>query len=253
MPSIGGIFERLKLYLISGQVALLNQALTQADAFFKATISLITDVPSMITIDNKTRSSEPFLIGFLNQFLATLLLVPDNPDQGVLYLLRGLLNVLQDYMWDGNTDARARVYISVLSLLSAMSQESYNHHIYKVDSNDALYGSDPKFIAEINNTSQTLIKQILDYCKSLPQTDPGNKRQASLAIELFHTIVVHGDIRDESMATLALNLWNLAQKNGQGDTKLMARILNYVKTEGKGFGGKPYADLASKMHLQTRA
>lgn len=30
----------------------------------------------MITIDNKTRSSEPLLISFLNQFLATLLLIP---------------------------------------------------------------------------------------------------------------------------------------------------------------------------------
>ncbi|KAJ8038159.1 UPF0505 protein C16orf62-like [Holothuria leucospilota] len=252
IPSISGIFERLKLYLVSGQVAMLNQALSQADAFFKAAISLIPDVPSMITIDNKTRSSEPFLMSFLNQFLATLLVVPDNPEQGVLYLLRGLLNVLQDYVWDSNTDAKARIYISVLAVFSAMSQEVYPYHIYKVDSNDSLYGSDQKFIAEITTTTETLIKQILDYCKGLPQNDGGHKRQAALALEFFHTIVVHGDIKDESMAKLALNLWNLTQKNGYGDTKQMTSILNYVKKHGKGFGGKPYADLAGKMHLQSR-
>lgn len=34
-------------------------------------------------------------------------------------------------MWDNNTDAKAKVYVSVLKLLSAIGQESYAHHIYK--------------------------------------------------------------------------------------------------------------------------
>ena len=45
IPSLNGVFHRLNLYLVSGQVALVNQCLSQADAFFKAAILLIKEVP----------------------------------------------------------------------------------------------------------------------------------------------------------------------------------------------------------------
>ena len=56
------------------------------------------------------------------------LVLQDNPDQGVLYMLRGLLNVMENFQWDPNQDTKAMVYSSVLSLLSAASQETYIYH-----------------------------------------------------------------------------------------------------------------------------
>ena len=38
---------------------------------------------------------------------------------------------------------------------------------FLVDSNDALYGGDPKFIAEINKICSTLIDEILAHLKHL--------------------------------------------------------------------------------------
>uniref|UniRef100_A0A672RXI0 VPS35 endosomal protein-sorting factor-like n=1 Tax=Sinocyclocheilus grahami TaxID=75366 RepID=A0A672RXI0_SINGR len=165
IPSLTSIFSRLNLYLLSGQVALANQCLSQADAFLKAAVSLLPEVPRTISIEGKQRSSEPFLLDFINNFLSTLLVVPDHPEQGVLYLVRGLLNMVQDYTWEDNSDAKIRVYISALPLLGAMSQESYLYTIPKVDSNETLYGGDPKFIAEINKLCETLIGQVLDHLK----------------------------------------------------------------------------------------
>lgn len=55
----------------------------------------------------------------------------DHPEQGVLYLVRGLLNMVQDYTWEDNSDAKVRVYISALPLLAAMSQENYLYTIPK--------------------------------------------------------------------------------------------------------------------------
>lgn len=49
----------------------------------------------------------------------------------MLYLVRGLLNMVQDYTWEDNSDAKVRVYISALPLLAAMSQESYLYTIPK--------------------------------------------------------------------------------------------------------------------------
>lgn len=39
--------------------------------------------------------------------------------------------------------------------------------ISAVDSNDALYGGDAKFLAEINKLSETVVSQILDHLKTL--------------------------------------------------------------------------------------
>uniref|UniRef100_A0A673HX80 VPS35 endosomal protein-sorting factor-like n=1 Tax=Sinocyclocheilus rhinocerous TaxID=307959 RepID=A0A673HX80_9TELE len=167
IPSLTSIFSRLNLYLLSGQVALANQCLSQADAFLKAAVSLLPEVPRTISIEGKQRSSEPFLLDFINNFLSTLLVVPDHPEQGVLYLVRGLLNMVQDYTWEDNSDTKIRVYISALPLLAAMGQESYLYTIPKVDSNETLYGGDPKFIAEINKLCETLISQVLDHLKGL--------------------------------------------------------------------------------------
>ncbi|XP_069503259.1 VPS35 endosomal protein-sorting factor-like isoform X3 [Ambystoma mexicanum] len=76
IPSLTSIFARLNLYLHSGQVALANQCLSQADAFFKAAVSLVPEVPKTIMIDGKMRSSDAFLLEFLSNFFSTLLIVP---------------------------------------------------------------------------------------------------------------------------------------------------------------------------------
>ena len=46
----------------------------------------------------------------------------DSPDQGALYLVRGLLNVVQEYTWELNGDSKMSVYLNAICLLSAMSQ-----------------------------------------------------------------------------------------------------------------------------------
>ena len=55
----------------------------------------------------------------------------DHPEHGVLYLVRGVLNMVQDYTWEDNGDAKVKVYISALPLLAAMSQETYLYSIPK--------------------------------------------------------------------------------------------------------------------------
>lgn len=40
-----------------------------------------------------------------------------------------------------------------------------------MDSNETLYGGDPKFIAEINKLCETLIGQVLDHLKGLGRDD----------------------------------------------------------------------------------
>ncbi|CAH1794199.1 unnamed protein product [Owenia fusiformis] len=253
IPSLHGVFARLNLYLLSGQTAILNQCLSQGDSFMKAAISLVAEVPKTLELDGKVRSTEPFLIEFLNNFLATLLIVPDSPDQGVLYLLRGLLNVIQDYTWDTSSSAKAVVYTNVLNLLAAYSQESYIYQPNKVDCNDAMYGSDPKFLNEVNKTAAVVLDVILTHLKSMEHIEV-HRKQASVSLEVIEHIVCHCDVSKEPMFELAVNLWGLSQRHGQADTKHMVRIMNHVKYKSTiGHNSSDiYSQLVNKLHLQSR-
>uniref|UniRef100_A0A8V0YXH1 VPS35 endosomal protein-sorting factor-like n=1 Tax=Gallus gallus TaxID=9031 RepID=A0A8V0YXH1_CHICK len=251
IPSLSSIFTRLNLYLHSGQVALANQCLSQADAFFKAAVSLVPEVPKMISVDGKMRPSDAFLLEFLCNFFSTLLVVPDHPEQGVLFLVRGLLNVIQDYTWEDNSDDKVRIYTNVLHLLSAMTQETYIYHVDKVDSNDTLYGGDSKFLAEISKLCETVIAQILDHLKTLGKEET-LKRQSQLALCFFNTILAHGDLRNNKLNQLSVNLWNLAQKHGFADTKTMVKTLEYIKRRSKQPDMSHFTDLALRLPLQSR-
>jgi hypothetical protein len=49
----------------------------------------------------------------------------------VLYLLRGLLNVVYEINWDKNSDTKVHVFMMVIVMLSAAAQGSYIYHIDK--------------------------------------------------------------------------------------------------------------------------
>ncbi|XP_034414392.1 VPS35 endosomal protein sorting factor-like isoform X1 [Cyclopterus lumpus] len=252
IPSLSSIFSRLSLYLLSGQVALANQCLSQADAFLKAAVSLLPEVPRSISVEGKLRSSESFLMDFINNFLATLLVVPDHPEHGVLYLVRGLLNMVQDYTWEDNSDAKVRVYISALPLLAAMSQETYLYSIPKVDSNETLYGGDPKFLSEINKLSETLIGQILDHLKALGRDEQSTRRQGALAFSLFGVLLAHGDLRNNKLSQLAVNLWNLSHKYGHCETRVSVRTLECMKHQAQQADMTHLSDTVQRLALQSR-
>ncbi|XP_054624384.1 VPS35 endosomal protein-sorting factor-like isoform X2 [Dunckerocampus dactyliophorus] len=252
IPSLSSIFSRLNLYLLSGQVALANQCLSQADAFLKAAVSILPEVPRSISVEGKLRSAESFMLDFINNFLSTLLVVPDHPEHGVLYLVRGLLNMVQDYTWEDNSDAKVRVYICALPLLAAMSQETYLYTIPKMESNETLYGGDPKFLSEINKLCETLIGQILDHLKALGREEQGMRRQCTLAFSLFGVLLSHGDLRNNKLSQLAVNLWNLSHKHGYCDTRISVRTLEYMKHQAAQADMAHLSDTVQRLALQSR-
>ncbi|XP_077595458.1 VPS35 endosomal protein-sorting factor-like [Stigmatopora nigra] len=251
IPSLASIFSRLHLYLLSGQVALSNQCLSQADAFLKAAVGLLTEVPRSIIVEGKARSSETFLLDFIANFLSTLLVVPDHPEHGVLYLVRGVLNVVQDYTWEDNGDAKVRVYVSALPLLAAMSQETYLYAIPQVDSNETLYGGDPKFLSEIDKLCETLIGQILDHLKALGREE-NTRRQSALAFSLFCVLLAHGDLRNNKLSQLAVNLWNLSHKHGHCETRVSVRTLEHMKRQSLQADMSHLTDAIHRLALTSR-
>ncbi|KYM95630.1 UPF0505 protein C16orf62 like protein, partial [Cyphomyrmex costatus] len=245
IPSLTLVHTRLQLYLLSGQVALLNQCLGQADACFKAALSLVPEMPKTIDIDGRQKSSQPYLLSYLSNFLSTLLVVPDSPEHGVLYLMRGLLNAVQR-CFEENTSTKPYLYLRVLDLLSTVAQENYPYHIDKVDSNDKLYGSDQKFIGEVNKICSKIVEEILSHLKYLGSTEQFDK-QSALALELFNCFIIRADLRDTALANMAVNLWHLSQRHGSMDSKVTMRTKAYMTQKSHHREYEHFAEILKKM------
>ncbi|WAQ96681.1 VP35L-like protein [Mya arenaria] len=76
----------------------------------------------------------------------------------------------------------------------------------RMDSNDTLYGLDPKYLSELQGIFGTLVEEILTHLKTLT-TPETTKRQTILSLELFQTVIGHGDLGHEKLFNLAVKLW----------------------------------------------
>jgi len=116
----------------------------------------------------------------------------------------------------------------------------------RIDSNDALYGSDPKFLVELTQLTSTLFQQILTDIQSLEAPDT-RKRQAVLCIAVFNRIVSHADPSHPDTIAVSKRLWMSAIKYNQLDTGTIRGCIRYVTARSKNSDGKPFSELLYLM------
>lgn len=166
----------------------------------------------------------------LNAHRFSHLTLKDSPEEGVLYLLRTLLEAIKQYPFMANSSVLTTIYLQMLDMLTVAAQESYPYHIPNVISNDELYGSDPKFINEINVICSQIVEFILIELKALGDTQQF-RAQSLMSLDLFLRVVFDANVAIDKVQQLAINLWNLAMKNkGLIDDKWPGRILMQIET-----------------------
>jgi hypothetical protein len=94
-------------------------------------------------------------------------------------------------------------------------------------SNDKLYGGDEEYIDVLNKHATNICQELLVVLKLLGDAKE-NKKQYSLALELFWRVVRLGDLKKAPMMSLAVNLWMLSQKIQDSNNKLPVSITRDV-------------------------
>lgn len=64
------------------------------------------------------------------------------------------------------------------------------------------------------------------------------KRQSLLGLSFFNSILAHGDLRNNRLNQLSVNLWHLAQRHGYADTRTMVRLKGAPTPLGPGGCGE---------------
>ncbi|KAJ8722710.1 hypothetical protein PYW07_003890 [Mythimna separata] len=225
VPSLHCTLTKTQLYLLSGQVALLNNCIGQAEANFKALIGLIPDIPDYILEDGQKKSTHVKVAGILADFLSTLLLLPDNVDSNCkAYVLSGFIKTMERIHWKKTEPLYYNTLLRTLDLLAEMTQDNYMHHLDSVLSNDQLYCSDSEFIAVINKYATNICQELLVVLKMLGDNKE-TKKQFHLSLELFWRVVRRADMFERPMKSLAANLWMLSQKTQDSNNRLSNAVL----------------------------
>lgn len=178
----------------------------------------------------------------------------DSPEQGVLYLIRTLIDTVEKLSFEPDSGNLTRIYLLILDTLLASAREKYPYHIPNVISNDELYGSDPKFVNEVHSMCSNIVESILFQLKLLGNNN-NLKAQCQYALELFLKLALHANVAIERTFTLALNLWNLAMKNrklidAKVPGKMLMKIENFSKQIDDSQLRNAFEELVSKMKVK---
>ncbi|XP_034840471.1 VPS35 endosomal protein-sorting factor-like isoform X2 [Maniola hyperantus] len=224
VPSLQCPLTKAQLYLLGGQVALLNCCIGQAEANLKTLVGLIPEVPQFVQEDGQNKSTHDKLVGLLSNFLSTLLILPDNMDSNSkAYILSGFIKTMERIHWRKTDPLYYTLLLRTLDLLCQMTQETYAYHIDGVLSNDELYGTEEEFVEAIENHATNICQELLVVLKSLGDAKE-TKKQYNLALELFWRIVRRGKLQEGPMTNLAANLWVLAHKIQDSNNRFAALL-----------------------------
>ncbi|XP_059054311.1 VPS35 endosomal protein-sorting factor-like isoform X2 [Achroia grisella] len=233
VPSLHCALTKLHLYLLSGQVALLNNCIGQAEANFKALIGLIPDIPDYVLEDGQKKPTHIKVAGILSDFLSTLLILPDNLDSNCkVYILSGLIKTIERIHWKKTEPLYYSTLLRILDLLSELMQEKYAYHLDCVLSNDVLYGSESEFVSVIENYATNICQELLVVLKMLGDVKE-TKKQYNLALELFWRVIRRGDLHQGPMLSLGANLWMLSQKLQDSNNKLARTMLLSLENDNR--------------------
>eukprot|EP01088_Endostelium_zonatum_P002802 TRINITY_DN1359_c0_g1_i2.p1 TRINITY_DN1359_c0_g1~~TRINITY_DN1359_c0_g1_i2.p1 ORF type:complete len:942 (+),score=217.40 TRINITY_DN1359_c0_g1_i2:79-2904(+) len=221
IPSMDDIFSRLNLYLISSQVALLNQCLPQADSLLKAAIALLLEVPNLVEQSDKTmKSTEETFVSYILNLCSTLVVAPGHPEYGAFYLINGLYNAIKDYKWDNGSVGRAQCYLAIVQVYCTQVQRRLPYHMAHLESNDILYGGDVQTSTEVDENLTTLLNGVME---ALKEEGVGARNYNSLVLNTFGTVVTHGELNAETAGFVG-KLFLLAKEKGASRDELNAAV-----------------------------
>lgn len=230
IPSMDDTFARLKLYLLGGEVALMNKCIPQGEAMFKAAIQLLNEVPTTQQVDKQVQSTDHALQQYMSSLASQLVCLPGHPEHGAFYLIHGLVQVVKKHEWDRSSISQPLVHLRLLAMLSAMAQRALPYGYEGVDGNDVLYKGDPDYTEELHALVADLLQAVLDSLHALAQSsDASAKRlQAQLALEVLQHTVAFSDLNEQTRA-MVTSVYQMARDAGAQRAELEG-IVRYLSS-----------------------
>jgi hypothetical protein len=178
--------------------------------------------------NKKQKSTESDLINFVKYFISGLIAMPGHPEIGAFYLVHGLRKVLSEYQWDLTSSARAEINLAVLSYLAAQSQRKLPYYYPKVEANDELFGGTTDFKREMQELTDSVLRDTLEVLGKLKQVnDPAvRSRLARVTLDFINHALVLPTLTPKVSSFIG-NLLNFVDKS-QFDQAWLNNTMRYA-------------------------
>jgi len=90
---------------------------------------MIVDDDISAEIEHQVQSTAQLLLVFVSQLASQLVCMPGHPEHGPFYLVKALLQVLDEHEWDKGTITKAQINLRIVALLAAISQQKFIYGI----------------------------------------------------------------------------------------------------------------------------
>lgn len=192
IPTMDDPLAKLKLYTLSGAVAMQTGSIPQADGLFRSAVSTINEIAA--SVQNVTLSTEMQLAPQIAALCGTVLPMPGHPDLGPFYLPAALAKVFSEFPWTATSTARTSASCCLLKTLHAFFQEELPYHS-NVDGNDAVFRDDPEYFSDLAALTQQTLQAVNASLLALERTKKDNPTYFVQAlIETVSTVALCFDV-----------------------------------------------------------
>ncbi|XP_042752229.1 uncharacterized protein LOC111884963 isoform X2 [Lactuca sativa] len=233
IPCIPSYSRQLILYLETAEVSLLGGLISHSDGLLDSAISCLQDV-NLVDGMRKNEDADG-IVSLMRKLCSFMLMVPGNLDQGVTYIPKNILSLLDSQSWI-TPKLRIRVLCSLLSLSATFSQNELPYHPIheEVFGNDSLFFGDARYSQELVSLSTLILHNMVD---TIPQ-ESSQATRGKLALEACNCIAMSFNVNQE-ISSVCSKLVEIARSCLGPADKYLQSTINFVhKQSPVSVGGK---------------
>ncbi|XP_057474859.1 uncharacterized protein LOC130762978 isoform X2 [Actinidia eriantha] len=183
IPSVPSWVNQLNLYLETAEVALLGGLVSHTDGLLD---SAIICLQTLNLLDGSRVSNDvDRTLSLIRKLCSLLVLVPGNPGQGVTYIPRSVLALLDSHS-GCQSRMRTNVLSAIVNLAATVSQFKLPYHANheKIRGNDHLFFGDPTYLQELLSLSAFVLQNLVDNIMQ----EPSRVVRGTMALEACNCI-----------------------------------------------------------------
>ncbi|PWA95628.1 hypothetical protein CTI12_AA049240 [Artemisia annua] len=222
IPCIPSYSRQLILYLETAEVSLFGGLISHSDGLLDSALSCLHDV----LVDGSRKSNEDAdgIVSLMRKLCSFILLVPGNSEQGVTYIPKSLLSLLDSQSWI-TPKLRIRVLCSLLSLAATYSQNELPYHAIheEVIGNDRLFFGHAMYSQELGSFSGVLLNSIVDTIAQ----ESSQSARGKLALEACNCIASYFKVNHE-ISSVCSKLMETAKSCLGADDRYLRSTIHFV-------------------------
>ncbi|XP_024968287.1 UPF0505 protein-like [Cynara cardunculus var. scolymus] len=223
IPCIPSYSRQLILYLETAEVSLFGGLISYSDGLVDSAIGCLQNV---YLVDGLRKSNEDAdgIVSLMQRLCSFMLLVPGNWEQGVTYIPKSILSLLDSQSWM-TPKLRIRVLCSLLSLSATFAQNELPYHAIHegVISNDRLFFGHAMYSQELVSLSSVILHNMVDI---IPQ-EPSQAARGKLALEACNCIASLLKV-DQEISSICSKLVETAVSCLGANNKYLQSTINFV-------------------------